>query len=256
MWMSRWFLALGSLALPATLTAQQAGQQPDRPQERLPAERAPQNARAPQERAPQATQLNAVENFYVGCLTQANQAEVALGRIAEQRATNKEVQAFAEQMVKDHSKMLTQLQQFAPAKAAGERAGERTAEKSAQEPATDRAPTERRAAPGGHDTVHTIAKINEEIHKRCLTSAMEELESKKGEEFDKCYVGMQLAAHQHMSDSLAVLKNHATTPELRQLITQGSETTEQHLAHAKNLMKTLARESTGTAQRDSDSERK
>ena len=71
------------------------------------------------------------------------------GRIAEQRASNKEVQAFAEQMVKDHSKMLTQLQQFAPAKAAGERAGERTAERTADQPATDRAPTERRAAPGG-----------------------------------------------------------------------------------------------------------
>ena len=31
---------------------------------------------------------------------------------------------------------------------------------------------------------------------------------------------------------------------------------EQHLAHAKNLMKSLERESTGTAKRDSESERK
>ncbi len=239
MWMSRWFLTLGSLALPATLVAQQA----DRPQERPAPERTPQAERAPQERTTQATQVNAVEKFFLGCLTQANQGEVALGRIAEQRATNKEVQAFAEQMVKDHSKMLTQLQQFAPAKAA----------------ATERreaAPEGARTAAGGQDTVHAIAKINEEIHKRCMTSAMEALESKKGEEFDKCYVGMQLAAHQHMADALAVLKNHATTPELRQVITQGSETTEQHLTHAKNLMKTLERESTGTAKRDSESERK
>jgi putative membrane protein len=251
MWMSRWFLALGSLALPAALIAQEAAQ-PTRPQERLPAERGPQTTRAPQERTAPATQLTAVENFFLGCLTQANQGEVALGRIAEQRATNKEVQAFAEQMVKDHGKMLAQLQQFAPAKA--------TADKAVAEPATDRAPPERRAAPGGQDTVQAIAQINEEIHKRCMTSAMEALESKKGDEFDKCYVGMQLAAHQHMTDALAVLKNHATTPELRQLITQGAETTEQHLAHAKNLMKTLERESTGTAKdtakRDSESDRK
>ena len=263
MWMSRWFLTLGSLALPATLVAQQA----DRPQERPAPERTPQAERAPQDRTTQATQVNAVEKFFLGCLTQANQGEVALGRIAEQRATNNEVKAFAEQMVKDHSKMLTQLQQFAPAKAAAterdEGAPRRATDKAADEPATDRAPQERRAAPegarpaaGGHDAVHAIAKINEEIHKRCLTSAMEALESKKGEEFDKCYVGMQLAAHQHMADALAVLKNHATTPELRQVITQGSETTEQHLTHAKNLMKTLERESTGTAKRDSESERK
>jgi predicted outer membrane protein len=259
MWMSRWFLALGCLALPATVLAQQA-ERPERP-----AERTPQT-----DRAAQPAQPNTVEGFFVECLTQANQAEVALGRIAEQRATDKEVQAFAEQMVKDHSAMLAKLQKLSPNKSAATTTdrGEAVPRRAVEDPAVDRAPPERRVAPGtapegartaapggrpasGQNDLHAIAKINEEIHKRCLASAMEELEGKKGEEFDKCYTGMQIAAHQKMSDALAVLKNHVTTPELRQVITQGSETTQQHLSHAKNLMKSLDR-ATATAKRDTD----
>jgi predicted outer membrane protein len=253
MWMSRWSLALGCLALPATVLAQQA-ERPERP-----AARAPQT-----ERAAQPAQPSTVEGFFVECLTQANQAEVALGRIAEQRATDKEVQAFAEQMVKDHSAMLAKLQKLSPNKSATTTdRGEAAPRRAAEDPAIDRAPPERRvipeaapegartAAPSGKNDLHAIAKINEEIHKRCLATAMEELEGKKGEEFDKCYTGMQIAAHQKMVVALDVLKNHATTPELRQIITQGSETTQQHLSHAKNLMKSLDG-ATATAKRTTD----
>src|ERR1700747_648845 len=42
-----------------------------------------------------------------------NRAEVELGRMMSQKSTNRGVKQFAEQMVKDHSDALTQLQQLA-----------------------------------------------------------------------------------------------------------------------------------------------
>jgi putative membrane protein len=185
-------------------------------------------------------------------------------------------------MVQDHSKMLTQLQKFSGEAAADSAAGttpslgdapparEREAapgREPAEPPRTAddrRAPPVREAAPdrriaadpaAGSNDLQAVGKIMMEVHKRCMATAMEELDSKKGDEFDKCYVGMQIAAHQKMQSELAVLKDSVNTPELRQLVMQGHETTTQHLTHAKNLMETLAKGSTATAQKPAAAER-
>ncbi|RIK72188.1 MAG: hypothetical protein DCC68_26705 [Planctomycetota bacterium] len=283
MWMSRCMLMAGCLALPSALAAQQA----DRPIDREPPPRTERPEQADPARGP-ATQnavCKPVEDFFVRCLTQANQAEVALSKIAQQRASNKEVQAFAEQLAQDHTKMLGQLQQISgrsstrgalEGAAPPDRGDSPATRPGAQDrPAADRPATarpapggagqargeipERGAAPArpttGSSDLASVAKIAEEVGKLCLASAMEELETKKGEEFDKCFVGMQIAAHQKMADELAVLKNHVGSPELRQLLTQGHETTTNHLSHAKNLMKTLDQGGTATARKPATPER-
>jgi predicted outer membrane protein len=284
MGISRWLLCASCLAMPATLSAQQA----DPPAERAPQrerrvdERQPQERAQPERGARTAGQLSPVEHFFVKCLTLGNQGEVTISKIAQQRATNPQVKAFAEQMIQDHSKMLTQLQKFSgdttatPATGATPSLGEapparereaapgrepaeapQTAQRGAAPPAREAAPERRIAADpaAGSRDLQTVGKILTEVHKRCMASAMEELESKKGEEFDKCYVGMQVAGHQKMVSELAVLKDSINTPELRQLIMQGHETTTQHLTHAKNLMETLAKGDTATARKPADAER-
>jgi len=81
-------------------------------------------------------------------------------------------------------------------------------------------------------------QIRKEIGQRCLASATKELDSKRGAELDKCYVGMQIAAHQKMVDELGVLKSHVSA-NLAQVLGQGESTATMHLDHAKKLMKQL-----------------
>lgn len=96
--------------------------------------------------------------------------------------------------------------------------------------------------------------IEKELAEECLKSAKEKLQSKSGEEFDKCFVGMQIAMHMHMKDKLTVFQRH-TSGELAQLLSEGQKTTEEHMAKAEELMKALEqdkspRNSTGTKRSD------
>jgi len=77
--------------------------------------------------------------------------------------------------------------------------------------------------------------IHKEIGEQCLQSSKKELERYKGAEFDKAYMGMQVAAHMEMLDKLKVFKNHASG-QLQQDIEQGIETTQEHLKEAHKIM--------------------
>jgi len=80
--------------------------------------------------------------------------------------------------------------------------------------------------------------VHHEIADQCLQSSKKELGNKEGHEFDQCYMGMQIAAHMHMLDTLKAFKNHATG-ELQQDIDDSIDTTESHLKHAKKIMDDL-----------------
>jgi putative membrane protein len=58
---------------------------------------------------------NPDQNF-INEAAKGNRAEVELGRIMSEKATDKGVKQFAQQMIKDHSTALNQLQQLAQAK--------------------------------------------------------------------------------------------------------------------------------------------
>jgi predicted outer membrane protein len=83
-----------------------------------------------------------------------------------------------------------------------------------------------------------MMKIKEEIAQQCLASAQRELEQKSGKEFDQCFMGLQIAAHMKMADSLTVFQRHASG-ELKTTLGEGLQTTQQHLAKAKEIMKAL-----------------
>jgi predicted outer membrane protein len=96
----------------------------------------------------------------------------------------------------------------------------------------------------------SFVALKRELGQECLQSAQRELGEKQGAEFDKCYIGMQLAAHKHMLDTLKVFKRHAS-PDLGKILDDGIATTEDHLMHAKDLMRSLDEKASSTAKADS-----
>jgi len=99
--------------------------------------------------------------------------------------------------------------------------------------------------------------VHREIADQCLQSAKKELGSKEGNEFDKCYMGMQVAAHMKMLDELKVFKNHATG-ELQQDIESAIDTTEHHLKDAKKIMDNIKDkpDQSGSGRKGADREEK
>jgi predicted outer membrane protein len=53
-----------------------------------------------------------IDRFVVKCLIQANKDEIATARLAQQRSSNEDVKKLAMQMVDDHTRFLSRLQQF------------------------------------------------------------------------------------------------------------------------------------------------
>jgi len=258
--MSRRFqtlLAASAIALMASATVAQNQNQNQNPNAAQPAATAPQNA----EQA-KATNASSADAQIAAALVLGNRNEVILSQLAQQQAQDPEVKQFAERMIQDHQKMIQTLQAFAgsalsanaqsqatqPAGAArtteqpsADRAGQPNAQpQAAALPATrqgERTAVEQATtvhAPGGLDFV----SIHQEMADQCLQSSRRELEQKQGVEFDKCYVGMAIGAHMHAADAIRVFQRHAGS-ELQKALADGLKTTEEHLAHAKQLMKRL-----------------
>jgi hypothetical protein len=83
-----------------------------------------------------------------------------------------------------------------------------------------------------------LAQVKQEIGRQCVETFKKELSQKKGKDFDKCYMGQQVGAHLHMGDTLMVMKDYAS-PQLRAVIEEGEKTAQEHLDHAKQIMKDL-----------------
>ena len=106
--------------------------------------------------------------------------------------------------------------------------------RAGREEARDDRRTTTTTAAGAHQGFNWVT-IHRELADECLQSAKKELGQKEGNEFDKCYIGMQVAAHMKMVDELTVLKNHVSG-QFAQDLEQSLQTTEHHLSEAKKIM--------------------
>ena len=199
------------------------------------------------------------------CVALENDNEIAMAKLAQTRAESKEVTKFAQMMEKDHSQFAEDLKRFAGDIAALRQARpvRESDERTKNEPArsADGGTARREAAPrenppaaarpagANAQPANFHIQLKAELADECLQSAQHELLDKKGAEFDACYVGMQLAAHMHMVDTLKVFERHAS-PELKQKFQKGAETAQKHFDRAKQLMKDL--DGVHTARRDKD----
>lgn len=195
-------------------------------------------------------------------LIPGNQEEIALAQLAERQSQNPQVKEFAQQMQKDHTQLMNQLRRFAgvaagPAAPEAEpaaptestnranqgvkvEANRRGAEIQAGETRIQAAPAEgaqaaiRRGPAVGFDFV----QVSNQISQRALALTQQDLSQKQGAEFDKAYVGYQIGGHIWMTAKLEVLSDYAS-PQLREVLDQGLQTTKQHLQHARQLCQQL-----------------
>jgi predicted outer membrane protein len=101
-----------------------------------------------------------------------------------------------------------------------------------------RAHRERMAGMGEHGTVGHFAKIMEEVDRNLQQSMVRELSSKQGAQFDRCYLTGQLFGHMWVIEALKTFERDAS-PQLKPVLQEGLQASEQHLNHIKGLLAKL-----------------
>lgn len=256
------FRSLGCAVIStACIGLNSTAQQPANPQPANP-QTLPGQAGVPQQPggAPHAGQHMALhQNLMASCLVHDNQAEVALGRMAQDKAEHGAVKKFASMMVDDHQQFLSKLQKYAPntgelshsqADGASRNGGE-----VRNNPNQANNPNAQPIAGQPNDLASDVARMQQELAQQCLSDAQAKLSKEDGDEFDKCYMGMQIAMHSGMKSKLAVFSRHASG-EFKQLIDQGMQTTSAHLEKAESIMKDIAEKSDSSKSESRTSGRK
>jgi putative membrane protein len=135
----------------------------------------------------------------------ANQVDIDAGKLAESRASSKDVRAFGKQMVTDHTAVNQQA--VALAKKLG-------------------------VTPEANDTSASLKKGGD--------ANIAKLKGLKGKEFDKAYVDNEVAYHQAVLDAVdKTLIPSARNAELKALIEKVRPAFVAHLDHAKHIQSEL-----------------
>ena len=131
----------------------------------------------------------------------ANQVDIDAGKLAKSRSTNKDVKAFAELMITDHT--------------------------GVNKSATDLA-TKLKVTPQDNPTSQSLKADGEK--------SLAHLKTLKGLAFDKAYIDREVAYHQQVIDALdKTLIPGATNEELKALLVKVRPAFVAHLDHAKRL---------------------
>jgi predicted outer membrane protein len=100
---------------------------------------------------------------------------------------------------------------------------------------------EHMAGMGGHGTAGQFAKIMEDVDRNLQQSMVRELSSKQGAQFDRCFLTGQVFGHMWVVEAMKVFEQNAS-PQLKPLLQEGLQTSEQHLTHIKSLLAKLDNE--------------
>jgi putative membrane protein len=137
----------------------------------------------------------------------ANQIDVDAGKLAKSKSKNKEVQAFAQQMITDHTAVNKQAS--ALAKKLGVKPEDNDTSKALKK--------------GGAENIANLKKLS-------------------GAKFDKAYVDHEVAYHEQVLDAIdKVLVPSAQNAELKGLIEKVRPAFQAHLDHAKHLQGSLGK---------------
>jgi putative membrane protein len=135
----------------------------------------------------------------------ANQVDIDAGKLAESKAADKEVRAFAKRMVADHTGVNKQAVALV---------------------------TKLNVNPVENDTSRSLKSSGDETLKK--------LKGLKGAEFDKAYVDNEVAYHQTVLDAVdKTLIPSAKNAELKDLLVKVRPAFVAHLDHAKHIQSTL-----------------
>ena len=122
-------------------------------------------------------------------------AEVEMGKLALEKSSNDQVKQFAQKMVDDHGKMIDQM------KPAAEQMGVKVPDQP----------------PAG------------EVKK------MDKMKSLSGDAFDQAYIKEMVSDHKKDSKEFKQEAQMTKNPQLKELVTQGSQTIDGHLQMAEQL---------------------
>jgi predicted outer membrane protein len=129
-------------------------------------------------------------------MAHANIAEVEAGKIAQSKSKNDQVKSFAQQMIDDHGKALTEVQQLAQQKGV------------------------------------TLPTEPDAKHK----AMAKKLEAMSGEAFDKAYMkNAGVADHKTVHSMLMRDETRAKDPDVKALATKMAPVVEQHLKSAQSM---------------------
>ena len=137
---------------------------------------------------------------FVNKAAQGGMAEVELGQLAQQKATNPQVKQFAEHMVNDHSKANDQLKQLAEQK--------------------------------NMSLPHDLDNRAE------LTKAR--LEQLSGEKFDRAYMRSMVKDHTNDVAEFQLASKNATDPAIKNFASETLPTLREHLKEAEKIAPTTA----------------
>ena len=206
-----------------------------------------------------------VQQFLASCLLTKNKAEVELAQFAQQQAQNPQVKQFAQRMVEDHQQIVQKVQPLAGKQgtrtdASGQFDAQRQTSDTTRLPGSpgagqpdrdaNQSLTAGRTAGQQNAAIKELAQIDRQITQRYFDAVREDLQQKQGAEFDKCYLASQIGGHMHMLAALEVIQQQGPD-QLRQIAQQAQPKVQQHLEHAKQLMKQLE----GSSQAERPSER-
>lgn len=214
----------------------------------------PQQANASHGAGKMTTQGMVTPQQLATCWALDNQEEVVLAKFAQEKSKNKDVDSFAKMIAEEHQSCLKKLNKFAPEASRegylnenqveqsrtnnnSSSAGNRTSDQ-ANNTAANGAANPNATNNGTPTSGIDMMQLQREIAQQCISDSKKYLSTKEGDEFDKCFVGMQIAKHAAMHTKLVVLKRH-TTGEMQQMVSEGIQSTEKHMKAAESLMAKL-----------------
>jgi putative membrane protein len=149
-----------------------------------------------------ATNNNWTDGQILAFAAAANRGEIAEGKLAETKATNAKVKAFARQIVTDHTAMLSEGNSFAKK----------------------------------NNITPDSTKSDVQDLQKDATSELQDLNSKaKGADWDKNFIDKEIDGHKKVLEKLQNAQNGTTNAQLKDMLTKAATKVQQHLDKAQAL---------------------
>lgn len=232
-------------------------------------ERRRQRADSPRARNRGARHAQLDDQALASWVLASTEAELKISQLVAQKAQNEKVKAFAQKMIKEHSALADKLRPIASGAkgAAGQNRGQRrptavrdpVSDPAAQsqtrstqpsaDPATNRTdPTQPSARPGtrpnraigrrhqaGGESQNPAVALHQKIAQKYAQSTVQAMQQAAAGELGPWYLGQTVIAHMNTKAALETVTPMAS-PQLRPVLEDASQTINQHMQEALQLM--------------------
>lgn len=169
------------------------------------------------------------------CFQSANE----IASLAADQAESSSVRQFAEELIDDHQRILSELDQFSPGVSRRRLdAAQRETRTRSRFDEPLQSDLQRRSGREGQPI--DMLQVAQEIAQEHTNLVKRELRQREGLDFDWAFLGQQLVAHQHGLAQLRVVSRYAS-PELRDVLQLAMNQIDDHMQRIEELMDRLER---------------